>query len=718
MSKPQKKRKVGGDDSSTNDEIIEQKVILRDQATAGDITLIGKIVKRSAEWQDSVYQFFSIHRYFFIVAALLQVSLLALYLSFKDLYQIPWWLWAVAAFMLLAAGWLWYTFWRFGHALMRLFLALICTIAFLAIVSDQAWAITHPAQFAPRLFGIAVARLKSGGLIDISNRTDELSEEIYDRLCDDIEKTFPGGAEDCRRPVGTRDIAVRSIGIIPDSVTAVSYGQDIGAEIVVWGRLLRANNEGVTLRFEVLETLDQAVNPDFPVVMPVTTTSTEIFASTSEQNISNDSQAIKESVSQQSIIISSFILGLAAYLDQNFPLAIQQLETTVSTIEKNQELEVSDKGMSMLFYYLGKANHTLGRIPEGQLWLEKARELNGGEPAISISLALGHGSLDHPEERDQNLDLALLQLNKWLETHPGDIRALYDRALIWQIQEKNSSAVFDYEALLELDPSFYIAYLQIGKALSELGRTEEAVAWLEKAIDFAEASGTNTSWAYLRLGEVYETAGQADRAKAAYQQAVDLDPEIDQMYFFYARFLETQQEMDAALFNYLQLAKVTHKKGWGYSELGHFYRERGLLDEALEAYQRAANEENSDPLHLTYLAQTYYNTGQQDEALQTFAEAIEANQDDGNYFVYATYGFILQQSLEFSQAAEMYEKSLELRPEDYPVLMNLGVTYEALGDLSKAAKAYEKIIDLEASFSEDQVQAARQKLEAIKSSDQ
>ena len=176
--------------------------------------------------------------------------------------------------------------------------------------------------------------------------------------------------------------------------------------------------------------------------------------------------------------------------------------------------------------------------------------------------------------------------------------------------------------------------------------------------------------------------------------------------------------MDAALFNYLQLAKVTHKKGWGYSELGHFYRERGLLDEALEAYQRAANEENSDPLHLTYLAQTYYNTGQQDEALQTFAEAIEANQDDGNYFVYATYGFILQQSLEFSQAAEMYEKSLELRPEDYPVLMNLGVTYEALGDLSKAAKAYEKIIDLEASFSEDQVQAARQKLEAIKSSDQ
>ncbi|MCP4362942.1 MAG: tetratricopeptide repeat protein [Chloroflexi bacterium] len=695
------------------EEKIEQTVTISGQATAGNITLIGKIVKRSAEWQDSVFNFFSNHRYFFILACVFQIGLLALYWSFKDLYQIRWWLWALTAVLLLAGGWLWYTYWRFGHVAVRLIIGLACVLAFFSIVGNQAWIITHPVSFAPQLFGIAVAQLKDSGLPVFSNRTSELSEQIYDRLCLDIERTFPGDAKNCTRPVGSRDIAVRSIGIIPDSETATSHGQDIGAEIVIWGRLLKENDGSVTLRFEVLETLDQAVNPDFPVVMPVTATSTEIFASTSEQNISDDPVEIKESVAQQSIIISSFILGLAAYLDQNFPLAIQQLETTIDTIEENPDLTISDKGMSMLYYYLGKANHTLGRIPEGQAWLEQARLLNSEEPAIFMSLALGHGSLGHTEERDENLNLTIIHLNNWLETHPDDIRALYDRGLTRQIQNQNETAVFDYEHLLELDPTFYIAYLQISVALSELGRTEEAVDWLEKAIDFAEESETNTSWAYLRLGVVYQKANQPDQAKAAYQKAIELDPKVDQMYFFYARFLEQQQEMDAALNNYLQMVNVTFKKGWAYTELGHFYRQRGLHNKALEAYQRALNEENNNPLLLAYLAQTYFDLGQQNMALQTFTEAIEADQNIGTYFVYATYGSILQQSGDYSQAAMMYEKSLELRSIDYPVLMNLSITYEVLGDTSKAIETYQKIIDLENIFSKDKIQTARERLEAI-----
>ena len=48
--------------------------------------------------------------------------------------------------------------------------------------------------------------------------------------------------------------------------------------------------------------------------------------------------------------------------------------------------------------------------------------------------------------------------------------------------------------------------------------------------------------------------------------------------------------------------------------------------------------------------------------------------------------------MQFAEAAEEYEKALELEPDNVDVMSNLGVTYYRLGELDKAVEIYTKAI--------------------------
>ena len=94
-------------------------------------------------------------------------------------------------------------------------------------------------------------------------------------------------------------------------------------------------------------------------------------------------------------------------------------------------------------------------------------------------------------------------------------------------------------------------------------------------------------------------------------------------------------------------------------------------------------------------------------------QAITLNETDGIYFVYAKHAKMLFELGDYEQAAEFYEKSLSLRPIDFPVLFTLGVAQEALGNPAYAAELYQRIIDLSEHFEEDQVQSALERLQQL-----
>jgi tetratricopeptide (TPR) repeat protein len=702
---------------------IEQHVTISDSAQTGDITLIGKIeniyniIKQPSLWQEAIWNFLSKHRHFIGVWLVFEIALGAFYSHYENLYLIPLAGWALVAILFTITLWNIYDcFWN-KRAKLNAALALTAAIPFIAIVGWQTQQIVFPQKFEPQVFAIAVAELGEGADAQSTDTTREISNQVYEHLCLAIEDEFIERAniDPCVNPIQdavSQLVQVRRLGVIPDSLTAQEYGARIDADVVIWGQILRTQGGGATIRFQVLENFDKAINPEYPVILPVTVRFTEVFIR--ELDLEGDPLKLKKLIADQSAIISSFAVGLSAYLDRDFLDAAIHFEKAIEAIERNPSFTVSPEGKSLLYFYLGRSNYAVSQLELGQKWLERAHAANPKEPAIPLGLAIGYGSQGLEEEKQKQLTLALDLIDTWLELHPNDNAARYDRGLINQILRKHEYAILDYQAALEQDPDFFIAYISLSQSASSLGNYTQAEEALHDAIALANRSGTNSVWAHLNLALVYEKAGNPQAAKSEFQEAITAEPGVDTVYMYYARFLENQQEMDAALEAYRTILDVTWDKGWGHSTLADFLKRRGLLDQALEHYERAVFYKRENSLLRTYLAETYAALKEPEKARKEFEAALGLS--GSSYYSYASYAAFHFEQGNFELAAQMYEAALELRPADYPVLLNLGQTYQILGEKEQALRVYRQLISMKDQFPEHVIQIAQERIEGLEGS--
>lgn len=692
---------------------IEQTVTINDHSQAGDIKLIGKIVKivlQPSAWQDAIWRFLSANRIYSLFAACLVLTITAIYLKFQALYLIPLWKCALSILLALAASWGWYRWGWYSRRKSSLFSAFSANLLLAILIGWQAWQIVYPSTFSPPVYGIALAELGEGAGYHRTARAREIGDQVFEHLCRALNTEYSDQGKDdfCTNltvsSTGQR-VELRRIGVISSSRLAQVYGKQIGADIVIWGNLLTVPGGGATIRFQVIETPNQAVNPDYPLIFPITTQETDIFAGEFDEN---DPLKLKNIVANQSTLISLFTLGVVAYLDSDFPVAVRTLENGVNTVKASSELSVSQKGRSLLYYYLGEANLALGRIEIGLDWLDKAQQANPLEPAVEINRALGNRSLGRLDEMELNLDRASELIEKWLTLHPGDNKAIYERGIVHQMRNQFEDALVDYQRVLSNDDHFLIAYISAGQASAALGSYQESEQTLKSGIALAQETGANASWLHLNLALVYDRWGKIELARDEYATAVELDPQVDWMVYFRARFLEKHGETDAALASYRKLVEVTRNKGWAYGQLASYLLDQGLLDEALENYKLAAHEKPDDGTLRAALAETYFRTGDEEKAVQEFEEAIR--RDPGNYYVYGSYANILFDRRDYLMAAQMYEKTLRLHPKDFAVLLNLGNTYEVLGQPEKAKEIYFQIMNTNGEYPEQAYQVAREHL--------
>lgn len=84
-------------------------------------------------------------------------------------------------------------------------------------------------------------------------------------------------------------------------------------------------------------------------------------------------------------------------------------------------------------------------------------------------------------------------------------------------------AISDCRLAIEIDPEFGNPYNDIGVYLMRLGRTDEAIVWLEKAKKAKRYDPKH--FPYLNLGHIYLARGEQMKALDEYMQALEIDPE-------------------------------------------------------------------------------------------------------------------------------------------------------------------------------------------------
>jgi tetratricopeptide (TPR) repeat protein len=184
-------------------------------------------------------------------------------------------------------------------------------------------------------------------------------------------------------------------------------------------------------------------------------------------------------------------------------------------------------------------------------------------------------------EFDEHLDLSFQLLNRWLESHPDDVTAMYDRRMAYYLRD-DPDLERQYERIIEKAPT-YVAYINLGRDYSKLGRHAEAQQVLTQAISLAERRMTNSGMAWLQLAIAKEAAGDNEGAREAYLEANERLPQVYWPHLYYAKYLEKQNELGEAMRGYERMVKQPRTKPrptWTAGDFArqvHRLRSRGFL---------------------------------------------------------------------------------------------------------------------------------------------
>jgi Tfp pilus assembly protein PilF len=127
-------------------------------------------------------------------------------------------------------------------------------------------------------------------------------------------------------------------------------------------------------------------------------------------------------------------------------------------------------------------------------------------------------------QMEGDFDHAVELYRKSLTAHPT-AEAHTFLGWTYHFQGKIEEAIEECKRAIEVDPDFGNPYNDIGAYLISLGRYDEAIPWLERAVEARRYEPRH--FPHFNLGRVYVAKGMLTRAREEFQHALRIEPEYD-----------------------------------------------------------------------------------------------------------------------------------------------------------------------------------------------
>jgi len=194
------------------------------------------------------------------------------------------------------------------------------------------------------------------------------------------------------------------------------------------------------------------------------------------------------------------------------------------------------------------------------------------------------------------------------------------------------------------------AYILLGGAYANLGRTDEAIAHYQQALAITRQCGFRPTEGTLlgKLGEAYAGLGHMDEAIAHHQQALAIARQIGdrrrqgkQLGDLGSAYLQTGRT-DEAVDHYQQALAIARQIGDRSGEgtllgnLGLAYAGLGRTNEAIAHYQqtlviaRQIGDRSGEGRHLYNLGLAYHGLGRTDESIDHYQQALAIARQTGD----------------------------------------------------------------------------------------
>lgn len=258
--------------------------------------------------------------------------------------------------------------------------------------------------------------------------------------------------------------------------------------------------------------------------------------------------------------------------------------------------------------------------------------------------------------------------------------------------ENIESAVAAFHGALAQDPRFALAYAGLGEAYWRKYESTKDVQWVaptQQACGQAARLDVNLAAAQICLGLLHNGTGKYEEAITAFAHALTLDPNYVEALQGQAHAYEMLRRPEQAERSFQRALRLRPGYWGGYRDLGGLYYRQGRYVEAAAMFQRVIDLAPENPKGYVGLGGMYYQQGRWEEARALFEKSLTVRPTYEAYNNLATLYFFEERN--YTKAAQMFEKVLELDDRDYLVWGNLASAYYwAPGERTKARAAFER----------------------------
>jgi len=225
----------------------------------------------------------------------------------------------------------------------------------------------------------------------------------------------------------------------------------------------------------------------------------------------------------------------------------------------------------------------------------------------------------------KNNDLALVHFKKVTPLSRFFQDAVVHVAFILQDKGENEEAVKFLNAAIEKDPENPDFKYYLGTFYEEMADFESAVKYIRQAI---EKEPDNPRY-YFRLGVVYDKGNQKQASMDAMRKAIELDPKhANAMNYLGYTYADLGQNLDEAERLIKEALKYKPNDGYITDSLGWVYYKKGQFDEALKYLKKAVELVPDDPIMLEHMGDAYLKLNDKPNALKYYHKSLKIKGKD------------------------------------------------------------------------------------------
>ena len=237
--------------------------------------------------------------------------------------------------------------------------------------------------------------------------------------------------------------------------------------------------------------------------------------------------------------------------------------------------------------------------------------------------------------------------------------------LTWRQTAIYHDVVTLYTATLTKNPSCWMAHYNLGIALSDRARSDEAIAHYQQAVELRPSYAE----AHYNLGRLLAQKGQLDDAVSQYKNALEINPADAEAHNNLGVTLFGMGRVDDAIGHYRSALKVWPDYAEASYNLANALLSKGDLDGAIAHYSACLALSPNQAEAQYDLASALLRKGRTDEAIAHYKKVLELRPDSAD--AHANLGSAFLAEGRTPQAIVEYRNALRISPENVPAQSNL-----------------------------------------------